>query len=287
MIAGNHVVVQLVGAHISQRGVPLVVHQAGFLLQRRVGPADVQAALGHLKIGGDDDVHSVGIHVDAARRLHNFLDGFHAAPHARKAAHREGMQAHVQNVLNAAGEKHRQAASFENVVALVRCRAALGNVVVTGNRNHAAVFRGAGHVGVFEHIRATVNARAFAVPNAKHAVEFFRLRINVELLRAPQRGGRQLFIHARLEHDVLRRQMFFGRPQRLVVATERRAAVATDEAGGVQPHGRIALALQHRQAHQGLRATHESAPAGQAVFVVEGDEFQRFADGFGQGCVHQ
>jgi hypothetical protein len=45
-------VVELVGAHIGQRGVPLVVEQPGFLVERVVGPADVQATRRHLEVSG-------------------------------------------------------------------------------------------------------------------------------------------------------------------------------------------------------------------------------------------
>src|SRR4051794_23445714 len=85
------------------------------------------------------------------------------------------------------------------------CRgAALRDVVVAGQRDHAAVLRGAGHVGVLEHVGAAVHPRALAVPDAEHAVELLRLRVQVELLRAPHRGRAELFVDARLEHDVLR-----------------------------------------------------------------------------------
>ena len=52
-------------------------------------------------------------------------------------------------------------------------------------------FDGAGHVGVLEDVGAAVDARALAVPDAEHAVELLRLRIEVELLRAPDRGRRR------------------------------------------------------------------------------------------------
>ena len=52
---------------------------------------------------------------------------------------------------------------------------ALGDVVVAGERDHAAVLRGAGHVGVLEDVGAAVDARALAVPDAEHAVELLRL----------------------------------------------------------------------------------------------------------------
>ena len=133
-------------------------------------------------------------------------------------------------------------------------------MVVTGHSQDTAPRRGASHVGVFEHVRGAVHARAFAIPNAKHAVEFVVAGgRKTELLRTPQSGGRQFFIDTGLEHDVLGLQILAGAPQRLVVTAQRRTTVATDEARRVFALGRVALALQHGQAHQGLHAAHEGA----------------------------
>ncbi|MPM20908.1 hypothetical protein SDC9_67346 [bioreactor metagenome] len=253
----DHVVVQPVGTHIGQRGVPLVVHEARFLLQRRIRPADVQAARRHLEVFGQDDVHAIRIDRHAGRRLHHFLDRLHARPQAGKAAHRKRVQPHVEDVLHAAREEHRQAAGLEDVVALVRGGGTLADVVVTRNRDHAAVLGGARHVGVLEHVRATVHARPLAVPDAEHAVVLLGVGIEIELLRAPHGGGAQLFVHAGLEDDVVVRQMLLGRPQGLVVIAQRRAAIAADETCRIQSIDSVALALQHGQAHQRLHTAHE------------------------------
>ena len=173
------------------------------------------------------------------------------------------------------------------MVALVGCGAAFADVVVAGNRNHAAVLGRAGHVGVFEHVRAAVHARALAVPDAKHAIELFRFRVQVQLLRAPHRCRAQFFVHTRLEHDVVGVQVLFGGPQRLVVGAQRAAPVTADEARRVQPGSRVALALQHRQTHQRLHAAHEGAAMGQRVLVVQRGSFQGLADRFGQRGVHR
>ena len=64
-------------------------------------------------------------------------------------------------------------------------------------------------------------------------------------------------------------EVLLGLPQRLVEAAERRAAIAGDEAGGVEPGGEVALALQHGQADQRLDAGQEDAAGGGGVFVVQ------------------
>ena len=150
-------------------------------------------------------------------------------------------------------------------------------MVVPGHRYHATPGRGARHIGVLEHVRAAVHARALAVPDAKHAVVFIHpRRRKPELLRAPQGGGGQLFIDTGLEHHVVFLQMLLRLLQRLVVIAQGRAAVAADKAGRVFACGEVAHALQHGQAHQGLHAAHEGGAGAQGVFVVQ-------AEGVGRG----
>ena len=94
-------------------------------------------------------------------------------------------------------------------------------MVVTGHGQYAAPGRGARHVGVFENVGATVHARAFAIPNAKDTIKAVAARRGkTQLLRAPQRGGGQFFVHAGLKDDVLRLQIRFGFPQKLVVTAQ-------------------------------------------------------------------
>ena len=223
----DHVVIEPVGPHISERGVPLVLKQALLLRQRRVGPTDVHAAWRHLHVGGQHNAHALGVNLRRGRGLHNFLNGLHARPHAGIAAHGNGVQAQVQDVLHAGREKHRQPAGLEDVVALVRRCRALGHMVVTGHRQHTAPRRGARHVGVLEHIGAAVHTRSLAVPNAKHAVKLVAAgRGKAQLLRAPQGRGGQLLVHAWLKVNVTRFEVLGRLPKRLVVATQGRAPVA-------------------------------------------------------------
>ena len=197
------------------------------------------------------------------------------------------MNAQVEDFLYRGREEHRRAAGLENVVALVRGGGTLGNMVVTGHGDDAAELGGTRHVGVLEDIGSAVDARPLAVPDAEHAIELVgALRREAQLLRAPQRGRRQLLVDARLEHDVLRLEVLAGFPQRLVVAAERRAAIAADEAGRVLAVLPIAQALQHRQLDEGLHAAHEGAAVIERVLVVERDRFEGLADVFGKGRVH-
>ena len=129
------------------------------------------------------------------------------------------MQSHIQNALHVRRKEHRQTASLENMVTLVGGSRALADVVIAGNGNHAAVARGAGHVGVLEHIAAAIDAWPLAIPNAKDTVVFFALRVQVELLGTPDSGSAQLFIHTRLKDHVVSLQMLLRSDQCLVVST--------------------------------------------------------------------
>ena len=142
-------------------------------------------------------------------------------------------------------------------------------MVITCHRQHAAPRRRTCHVGVLEDIGATINTWALAIPDTKHAVELVTARwCKTKLLRAPQCGGRQFFVHPRLEHNVLCLQIRLGFPQGLVVSPQGGTTVTTDKACGVFALQGIALALQHGQLDQGLHAAHERTAFVEAVFVV-------------------
>ncbi|RTK99465.1 MAG: hypothetical protein EKK59_05990 [Neisseriaceae bacterium] len=64
-------------------------------------------------------------------------------------------------------------------------------------------------------------------------------------------------------------QIMAGARHFQVQPAERRATVATDKTGGIQPCQRIALCLQHRQAYQCLNAGDEYLAVIQPVFVIQ------------------
>ena len=61
VLAFDHIVVEAVGTDIGQGRIPLVVEQPRLLVQRLIGPPDVNTALGHFKIAGHLDKHPIGI----------------------------------------------------------------------------------------------------------------------------------------------------------------------------------------------------------------------------------
>src|SRR5471030_2597357 len=180
------------------------------------------------------------------------------------------MQAEVQIFLHIRWKQHRQSARLEDVFGLVSERRRFGGVIVASEYEYTAMGRRPRRVGVLEHIAGSVDARPFAVPHREHAV-VFGAGIKIDLLRTPDGGGREVFIHAWLEHDLMRSEMFLRFPQMLIERAKRRTAIAGNETGGIESRGMIALLLQHRQPNQRLYAAHVRATAFQGVFVVESD----------------
>ena len=147
-------------------------------------------------------------------------------------------------------------------------------VIVAGEHQHAAALGGARKIGMLEHVAAAVHTGALAVPHREHAV-VLGARVHVDLLAAPDRGRSQVLVQSRPKLDVRLGKKFFRTPQRKVERAQRRAAIAGDEAGGVQPGQHVALALQHQQAHQRLHAGHVNAAGLELIFVIESDIAQR------------
>ena len=192
------------------------------------------------------------IDVHRRRAFDRVGDALEADPAARVARHRPAVQAEVEDLLHRRRIQHRHHRRGELVIGLVRQRRGLGRVVVAGQHQHAAVLRRAGEVGVLEHVAAAVHARALAVPHREHAIDL-RARVQVDLLRAPDRRRGEVLVQPGLELDVGAVEVLLRLPQRLVEAAERRAAVAGDEAAGVEAGQPVALALQDQQADQRLR----------------------------------
>ena len=80
----------------------------------------MHAACRHGKVGRQSNLNPIKVHLHRCAGLDNFLNRFHAGPHAGEAAHRKRMHAQIQNFLDIRREKYRGAAGFEDVVALVR-----------------------------------------------------------------------------------------------------------------------------------------------------------------------
>jgi hypothetical protein len=168
-------------------------------------------------------------------------------------------------------------------------RRGLARVIVAGDGENPSVARGAGVVRVLEGIAGPVDARTLAVPHAEDPV-VAGAGEQVQLLRAPDGGRRQVLVDPRLEADVVLLEERAGLPQSLVEPRQRRAAVAGDESRRFQPRRRVALLLHHRQADERLNAGQEDAAGRDRVLVVEGEhgvtEFPLPQVGVGEGPSH-
>ena len=109
-----------------------------------------------------------------------------------------------------------------------------------------------------EGVARAIDARTFAVPEAEHAVET-AFAAQLGLLRAPDCGGRQLLVEARLEMDVVGGEQGGDLVELQVEAAERRAAIAGNESAGVQAGAAVARLLRQQQAHNRLRAAEQHA----------------------------
>ena len=76
----------------------------------------------------------------------------------------------------------------------------LRHVVVAHQRQHAAMPRTSGEIGMAENIARAVDARSLAVPQREYAI-MAAFPAEFRLLRAPAGGGGKLLVEAGLEHD--------------------------------------------------------------------------------------
>ena len=267
--------VEGIGAREGRHRVQLRPVQPAFLLQRRVGPADVQPARRQLEVRRGQP-QPVRVDLDRGRALDRLGHRLETDPAAREARHLDPGQAEAQVLADAGGVQHRHQRGGEHRVALVRQRRRLAAVVVAGDQQHAAARRAAGHLAMLDRVDAAVHARALAVPEREHAVGL-RPREQVQLLRAPDRGGGQVLVEAGLEVHAVRIQRLRRGPERAVDAAQRRAPVAADEARGREPGGGVAPALVERQANDRLGAAEVDAAALERIAVVQREAFAQHA----------
>ncbi len=262
--------VQAVHPAVVQCRVHLVVLHPRLGGEERVGPADRHAVRRQREVVGNDDAGARRVDVDRRRTLDRVGDALEADPAAGVAAHRPAVQPEVEDLLHRRGIQHRHQRGRERVVGLVRDRRRLRRVVVAGEHQHAAVPRRARVVGVLEHVAAAIHARALAVPHREHAVDL-RAGVEVELLRAPDRRGREVLVQAGLEAHVGAVEELRCLPQRLIESAQGRSAVTRDEPGGVEAREAVALPLQHQQPDQCLHAGEVDAAGFERVLVVQRD----------------
>ncbi len=140
-------------------------------------------------------------------------------------------------------------------------------VVVAGHRQHAAMRRSADEIAAMQRIAGAIDAGAFAVPHAEHAIDALAGK-RVELLRAIQHGRREVLVDAGLEADVLGQQHCLAAPEFLIEPAQRRSAIAGNQPAGVQAGGTIEPGLFQQHADERLDAgqQHRRVEIGEAAF---------------------
>src|SRR6185312_4509349 len=125
---------------------------------------------------------------------------------------------------------------------LMRGRRGFCGVVIAHQREHTAVLRGPGQIGVAKHVAGAVDPRALAVPHAKDTIEI-ALAPQFSLLTAPQSGGSEVFVQPGLELDVGSGERAGSSHELLVEPTKRRSAIAGDVTSSIQTCVPVALFL--------------------------------------------
>src|SRR4029077_16128586 len=113
---------------------------------------------------------------------------------------------------------------------LMRGSGAFRRMIVSHQREHAAVLRAAGAIGVTEDVAGSIDARTFAVPHAEHAV-VFTFAVQFRLLRAPKRGRGHVFIDGGGEQNVVALEQRTGTLELIVEPSQWRAAITSHVAG--------------------------------------------------------
>ncbi len=280
------ILLSLFALHEGEHRVALVVVQARFHVEDAVDEPDVQPARRHLElvVARNDDLQAVEPGLDHAGRLHGLVHALERDPRAAEPRHRPAVERVVDEFLHARGVQDRDHHVDEVEFGLVRGGGGFRRVIVAHQGDHAAVLRGAGEIGVAEHVAGTVDARALAVPHAEHAV-VLALAAQFGLLRAPDGGRGEIFVQAGLEQDVVLVEMGLCPHELLVEPAERRAAIARNVSSRVQPRDPVALLLHQGRADQRLIAGDEHTALGEVIFVVERDVLQRHCAGLREGSL--
>ena len=254
-------VVDLVGARKRLGRPAFIVDHPRLGRDGRVMQADVQPAFRHLEIRGDEgQPERIAVHDRGS--LDPVLHGLQPGPDAREPRQRKGIQAIVQDFLHPRRRQHRDIAVDHRPIGLVQHGTAFAGMVVAHGHHHAAMRGRPGHVGVPHHVARPVHARPLAIPQREDAV-VFALAAQFRLLAAPDGGGGQILVQARLEQDVRLAQPFAFAHHLQIDAAQGRSAIARDKACRVQPRRLVARRLHQHQPDQGLRAVQQHLRLGQ------------------------
>ena len=189
--AGIDDAVEPVGADEGGGGGALVFMQPRFLAEHVDLVADVEAAGRHVELGHDDVERGRARHRPRPSDSMLSLTHLIAAQVPAKRDRAIAVEAVVDDLLHAGRVEDRDHRVDEEEFGRMRVGRGFGRVVVAHQRQHAAMLRRAGQVGVAEHVARAVDARALAVPEREDAV-MRALAEQFGLLRSPSRRWRQV-----------------------------------------------------------------------------------------------
>ena len=255
IVAAEDAAVEPVGARPGKRGRDALLHHAPFQFGAVGGEAQVRIVVQPVRRQREvrrDEAPGGGN--DQRGGLFGGLGGgLQRDPKAGESRQRNAGEAKVEDVLHRGRVQHRDEHALEHMLGLVRIGRGMRAVVVARHRQHAAMLRGADEIAAVQRIAGAIDAGALAVPHAEHAIDALAGE-GVELLRAVQHGGGEVLVDAGLEADVLRGQHRLAVPDLAVEPAQRRAAIARDQAAGVQAGRAVEPGLFQQDADQRLDA---------------------------------
>src|SRR5699024_2942511 len=161
--------------------------------------------------------------------VHRIGQALRADPAGGIARHLDRGNAVIEVIVPTVRLQRPDARSQPRRLALARGRGRLVDTSVDQRGQTPPRRRGAAQVAVLEPIAGAINTWALAVPDAEHAI-VVGSPAETDLLAAPHRSRRQVFIQSRLKMNVGLFQVFLGLPQRQVIATQRRPPITGYEA---------------------------------------------------------
>ena len=156
-------------------------------------------------------------------------------------------------------------------------------MVVAGDDEDAAARGGAVGVAVLEGVAGAIDARALAVPHGEDAIDL-GAGVGLDLLRAEDGGRGEVLVDGGEELDAEGGEAVRTAPELEVEGAEGRAAVAGDEAAGLEAGLAVAAGLVEEDAGERLGAGEEDTARGLVVAVGEAVVAEAKL-GHGHGCV--
>ena len=115
--------------------------------------------------------------------------------------HGIAVQAKLDELLHGCGVQHWQPIRRHRLLALMRDSGTLTRMVVPEYQQYATLGGSALAVAMLDGVASAVHTGTLAVPQGEHAIHLW-LRHQVQLLRAPNRCGRQVFVHSGLKANL-------------------------------------------------------------------------------------